>query len=319
MKEYEIKCANCGATSGADFVTQNVWRCRFCGAEFALENDQAQRRAAEEAAFRAQPEVQQFLSARTARRSSEANVRWMIILACLVVLFGCFVAAIVFTHMDNEEEKADKASEARYEARHQPHATASTPQLSATFRYDRTVPSESDQYVLGEVQNTSKAPIGAAKVYVIMKNAQGKEIASSSDYTEAEYIEPGQRVPIRVLVKKPPHYSKLAFDVSTSTPLSSDKPVRGLRLDKLPPRIGSYGQWVFSGKVDNKGTTTAEFVKIEIAALDAQGRLLGDCSSFADGEKLAPGASTRYEVTTVSFPAHPHPAKFKYWVWSMRK
>ncbi len=97
------------------------------------------------------------------------------------------------------------------------------------------------------------------------------------------------------------------------------KPAEGLHLQNIPPRVGSYGQWVFSGKVTNGGKETAEFIKVEVVARDAQGKLLGVNESYADQEKLAPGASTRYEVTSVSYPKHAHPAKFDYLVWGERE
>ena len=49
------------------------------------------------------------------------------------------------------------------------------------------------------------------------------------------------------------------------------------------------------------------------------GKMLGVNDSYADTEKLAPGASTRYEVSSVGYPPGAHPAKFDYLVWGDQK
>lgn len=305
MKEIELKCPNCGATTGATFVAQNVWRCGFCQAQFEIEAD-----APPQQRVQAPPPP----AAWRPRKTGSAKTAWLIMAGSLAVLAGCFVVAAVFSESNTDAEP----SPPQHATPATPHSTAPASHLTATFHYDRTVrSSDGYQYVLGEVKNTSKTPIAAAKVYVLMQNAQGHAIASKTSFTDQDVIEPGMTVPFEAILSKPPHYAKLAFDVSASSPFGV-KPAQGLRLENIPPRVGSYGQWVFSGKVVNGGTTTARFVRIEVVARDAKGKMLGVDNSYADSETLAPGASCRYEVTSVAYPQHVHPARFQYYVWGDR-
>ncbi len=314
MKEVEIKCPNCGATTGQELVANGVFRCRFCETSFVVEGETAR---APHPKGAPPPVPSHHASAHRPPKSGDSKAAWMAIGGSVAVMVA--VGGIALLVGGGSTQHAHGDSGTSHGSGDRPHDGASAPHLSATFQFERTAPvTDGDVYVYGDVTNTSRVPIGAAKVHVIMKDGSGREVASKSSYTQQDVIEPGQRVPFYAILDHPPHYAKLAFEVVASEPFAA-KPAPGLHLEKDPPRVGSYGQWVFSGKVVNGGTATARFVQVEVVARDAQGTMLGIDRSFADGESLAPGASARYEVTSVSYPAHPRPVTFEYWVWGDQK
>lgn len=305
MTETEVKCPNCGATTGAVMESPGMWRCGFCETQFVVEEPAAPA-----------PRPREPKRAPPAPRKQPSGARTALVLViCGTVMAGVAVLAIALGGATNGSDSASQ---------HSTHAKAvsapAAPHLSAEFHFDRTVPSSDGFYVLGEVKNTSKVPIGSAKVYTIMKDAHGHELASQSSYTEDDLIAPGESVPFSGIVSKPPHFAHLAFEVDASKPIGVSKPAEGLHLVNDRPHRGTFGSgWVFSGKVVNGGHKAAEFVEVEVLARDAQGKLLGVDWTYADAKLLAPGASTRYEISTYSYPKHVPPKKFYYRVWGEQK
>jgi hypothetical protein len=73
-------------------------------------------------------------------------------------------------------------------------------------------------------------------------------------------------------------------------------------------RDGSY--MYLKGRVRNNGTTSADFIKVQVSWLDKQGTILDTGETFVDGlEKLPPGAAKSFEIMT---PANPKMARFSY-------
>jgi hypothetical protein len=308
----EIKCPNCGATSGAVMESPGVWRCEFCETQFVVEEPKTPAAAPPKPARAPSPAR---VEAAPQKKPSAARTTLVVVgSATVMVAVGALFMALGSS--TNDDGGASHASA------HAGTATApAAPNLSAEFHFDRMVPSSDGSfYVLGEVKNTSTVPIGSAKVYTLMKDAHGHELASESSYTAEDLIAPGETVPFSGIVSKPPHYAHLAFQVEVSEPVGVGKQAKGLRLVNDRARRGKFGAgWVFSGKVINDGHSPAEFIKVEVVARDADGKILGVDNTFADGKSLAPGASTRYEITTYSYPAHVAPKTFYYRVWGREK
>src|SRR5208283_1965174 len=71
---------------------------------------------------------------------------------------------------------------------------------------------------------------------------------------------------------------------------------------------GSY--MYLKGRVRNNGTTSADFVKVEVIWLDQQGTILDTDETFVVGlEKLEPDAAESFEIMT---PANPKMARYSY-------
>jgi hypothetical protein len=62
--------------------------------------------------------------------------------------------------------------------------------------------------------------------------------------------------------------------------------------------------------VFNEGKQAARFVKIDVLAFDATDKLIGLDYSYVDGERIAPGASARFQVMPL-YDSPPHHFKFE--------
>lgn len=62
------------------------------------------------------------------------------------------------------------------------------------------------------------------------------------------------------------------------------------------------------GRVRNNGTTSVDFIKVQVSWLDKQGTIIDTGETYVDGlEKLQPGAAKSFEIMT---PANPNMVRF---------
>lgn len=188
---------------------------------------------------------------------------------------------------------------------------ASSGPLSSSFEHHRTInTSIGSQYVLGYVTNTSASPLGKVKVNVVLIGEDGEELAVEHGYATRDMIEPGARVPVKVLLKDPPAYKELRYEVVNRPPLSALGFVDNLRVEAGEPRNDFGSSWKIDGKVFNDGDQAAQFISIEAAAVDKDGKLLGVQSSYADAKRLEPGASSRFSVVGMQLDEAPDHFEF---------
>ena len=63
------------------------------------------------------------------------------------------------------------------------------------------------------------------------------------------------------------------------------------------PKRDNFLGWKIAGKVHNKGTTPAEFVRVDVLAYDSDDKLANLGFTYADAEVLKPGDSARFDTT----------------------
>ena len=152
-------------------------------------------------------------------------------------------------------------------------------------------------YALGFVTNTSPFVIDKPKVIAVLLDADDQEVGTDFGFAERDVLAPDERSPIKILVSEPPEHASIRYEVIARKASYIPAQAAGLRLEPGTPRPAQYGDgWQLEGKVHNEGQQRAQFVSIEIQALDADGKLVGVGSCYADVEVLAPGAVARYST-----------------------
>ena len=82
--------------------------------------------------------------------------------------------------------------------------------------------------------------------------------------------------------------------------------VEGLRVEAGEPR-NQYGSlWKVDGKVFNEGEQAARFVRIETTAYDAENKILGVHTTYADAKRLEPGTTSRFSNLGMQLDEAPH-------------
>jgi hypothetical protein len=161
-------------------------------------------------------------------------------------------------------------------------------------------------YVLGYVTNTSPFPIRKPKLTVVLLDEGGNEVGTSNGFGEDDVVEPGDKTPASVLVKDPPEHASFSVEVSPHRSTFALKEVSGLEVEAGEPTRASFGNSLdIAGRVHHRGDEPAKFVKVQVLAFDANDKLLGIHSSYADAERLEPGASARFSTRSMRFETDP--------------
>jgi hypothetical protein len=168
-------------------------------------------------------------------------------------------------------------------------------------------------YVLGQITNTGEVPLDHPKLIIVLKDEAGEEVGTDFGFAERDVIYPGQASPISALVNDPPKHSSVEYELILRK--ASYLPARAEGLELESPKV-TRGQWgnamVAKGKVRNDGDKPAKFVKVEIHGLDADGKLLGLHTTYADGDVLAPGETARFSALSMFFDQEP--ANYEFYV-----
>jgi hypothetical protein len=168
-------------------------------------------------------------------------------------------------------------------------------------------------YYLGWFTNTSPTTIGRGRVTVVFIDAQGREVLSQQGFTDRELIHPQERVPMKILVNDPPVFAHVRFEPTAARAGTWQHEVVGLSAELISARRNSYGStWEVTGRVLHRGSESARFVKVEIQALDASGRLLDLQSAYVDGEAMEPGGTAHFR--SLSLAPQSAPARFALFV-----
>ncbi|HEY8374929.1 MAG TPA: FxLYD domain-containing protein [Nannocystis sp.] len=168
---------------------------------------------------------------------------------------------------------------------------------TASFELHSRRPSlDSSFYAIGWVTNTSPFPIDRPKITVVLLDKNGDEVGTDFGFAEGDVLDPGARAPASVLVSDPPPFETMKFEVSARRATFLPKSVEGLRIEHSPPKPDVFGVAI-AGKIHHEGSVPARFVQVTALALDADGKLVGVETTYADDEILQPGKSSRFEVT----------------------
>ena len=174
---------------------------------------------------------------------------------------------------------------------------------SATFEFHSKYGSSgTSYYILGEVTNTSPFAIGQPKVNVVLLDAQGQEVGTDFGFAEADALDAGASAPIKILVSDPPEHAEIRYELVPKKPFYIPAKVSGLRVEPMPPKAARFGnnRFEIEGKVFNEGEQPAKFVEVVIKGVNAEGKIVGLDSTYADGDVLAPGSMARFKALSVA-------------------
>lgn len=306
-----IVCPRCGASPSSAPDAQGQYTCVYCGSRFRTQTQFAAR------PVHVSPPAHAPVARPVAAKKSSGAATALAVIGGLVLL--CAAGGVLAVFQNHAEHGGNGSAPAT------PAATATTgdvpasaadpgaaePAASATFEaQSRASGYQSSFYVLGFVKNTSPFTIEKPKVTVVLRDANGKELATRDGYAEGEVLLPQASAPVKVLVSDPPKYGRMTFEVVARKASYLPEASSGLRLEILEaPHSTGGSSWEVTGKVFNDGKLPSRFVSILALAFDAKDQLIGLDSTFVDGEAIAPAASARFRAMPL-YDTPPH--HFKY-------
>ena len=149
-------------------------------------------------------------------------------------------------------------------------------------------------YVLGRVTNASTFPVQSPVVTVVLLDEHDREVGVDKGYVQAPVLEAGASAPISILLRDPPAHARMMFEVQARPvdPTAKLPAVRIVDPIAAPPREGTG--WSFRGRIANDGDVPLRFTRVSIFGFSADGRALGEQTTYASVELLGPGQSARW-------------------------
>lgn len=305
MAAQSIRCPGCGAQSSTSAHDHELRTCSYCGTQYvpgSLSGGEVHGRA------KSLP--------RTGARLALGLGAAIASIAVLGAVSGYVLTRPSATPRIASPQPRTANSVERNERSSVEPAEADEPEVpaTATFEFDGTRPSvKTSVYALGWVTNTSPFTIDKPAVNAVLLDKQGQELGLFKGFAQIDVLGPHERAPVSVLIKDPPAYDQMKFEVVPRKASYIPDMVTGLKVEAAAPTRAPFGHgWKLTGKVVHEGTEPAKFVKIVAMGLDEQGKLLGVHFTYADAQNLAPGQTARWSVPSAVFAADP--AKFDFTV-----
>jgi hypothetical protein len=171
-----------------------------------------------------------------------------------------------------------------------------------------TIPShqsyiDGDYYtIIGEVENTSDQPMEFVKVVATLYDDAGKVVGTTSTYTLLDAILAGGKSPFEL--------STSHWEGGKSYSVQVQGREGSLGRDNLvinSHKSSQSGNYLsIDGEIVNHGSTPAEFVKIIATLYDADGKVVGEGYSYSTLDKIPPGGTSPFEISTSHFDNYDH-------------
>jgi hypothetical protein len=158
-----------------------------------------------------------------------------------------------------------------------------------------------DFVINGMVTNAAGAPLEALRVTALLYDANDAVLSEQSNVVSKEILAPSASAPFSIRFRggKPSRAVRYELrsaarhaEFALQTHLDEDAFIRGNEI----ARYNANGFLTVSGDIVNQTQGAARFVKIIIAVLDDQGRVVAADSTFLNRPVLLPGEAARFEV-----------------------
>lgn len=153
-------------------------------------------------------------------------------------------------------------------------------------------------YVLGEVASTGTTPYEDVLLTVRLLAASGEEVASTTWPLEAPVLEPGERLPVLLIVGTPPAWNTYSASVA-ARPADEGYAARrhrNLEAENVRGDIPDLGAYRLVGEVVNSGDKVAANIFVLAGVYDEAGRVVGVQRADVRPNRLEPGQRAPFEV-----------------------
>ncbi len=158
-----------------------------------------------------------------------------------------------------------------------------------------------DFVINGLVTNAAGAPLEAIRVTALFFDADDVQLSEQANVLSTEVLENGFSAPFSIRFRggKPTRAARYELrsaarhaEFALQSYLGEDAFIRGNEI----ARYNANGFLTVSGDIVNQTQSAAAFVKVIIAVLDDQGRVVATDSAFLNRPTLLPGEAARFEV-----------------------
>ncbi|HPA71927.1 MAG TPA: FxLYD domain-containing protein [Spirochaetota bacterium] len=152
-------------------------------------------------------------------------------------------------------------------------------------------------YVVGLYRNTGRSIIRKPMVVATLYSGDGRKVAMGKGYAIREVLLPGEETPVRVLVSRPPAWTRYEISHVAEHPHAFTRlgrPAMELRACRL--QKGRYSGYEVTGEIVNRSGGPVKFVQVAGVVYDASKNVIGAGAGYAGGNLIAPGDYTTFSV-----------------------
>jgi len=169
--------------------------------------------------------------------------------------------------------------------------------VSAEFTHIAALPDGiGNIYFVGMFVNTGETPV-YPRAEIALYDAGGKKVAAGRGYGIRNYILPGERSPVQVLVTDAPVYASVrSIGVPEIPGYYQERPkmeISGLNMKRPESSIDRYR---VRGIVKNISGKNARYVQVAVAVFDGSGKIIGYAANFIGQTLLAAREESPFSV-----------------------
>jgi LysM repeat protein len=151
--------------------------------------------------------------------------------------------------------------------------------------------------VLGEARNISSSDVERVLVQIILYDQEDNVLSSASNYTELEFIAPGQRSPFAVrFPEAPAQFASYEAQVLSAASAYTGSLHRDIEARDISGEQRPRAPLRLQGRLVNVGSDEAVAVLVVVTAYDPLGRVVGVRSGPPDHNVIARGGETGFDL-----------------------
>jgi hypothetical protein len=150
---------------------------------------------------------------------------------------------------------------------------------------------------LGEARNISSSDVERVLVQIILYDQEDNVLSSASNYTELEFIAPGQRSPFAVrFPEAPAQFASYEAQVLSAASAYTGSLHRDIEARDISGEQRPRAPLRLQGRLVNVGSDEAVAVLVVVTAYDPLGRVVGVRSGPPDHNVIARGGETGFDL-----------------------
>lgn len=151
-------------------------------------------------------------------------------------------------------------------------------------------------HFIGLVENSGNVDLEYVKLVLILRDTEGKLVATDYTYTEFDALLVGDIEPFEIsFIEEVPEWSEYEITIEADEVFFFDA-YRDLEIVSANGKVPAFGAYEIVGEVVNTGDSDAEFVKVVAILYGADGKLLGTDYTYTTLYKVIAGGTSPFTI-----------------------
>jgi len=148
--------------------------------------------------------------------------------------------------------------------------------------------------VVGEIQNAGSQNTELNKITATFFDLEGAPVATASNYSYLDILEPGQTSPFEIVFPSPPPVDNYKLEATWEN--TTRKPYLSIKVRDTSFRTDQAGWGHLAGEIVNAGNAAADMVIVVGTFYDGGGKVVGTSFTFSEIAPLGTGDSSPFTI-----------------------